>query len=110
MEKGDREKVPDKVKTVSRFLSDLQALEELTEALHQPRIPARPTATACAAFGFGDASGAGFGQSLWLMGEEDIDVFYGLWEADISKGSLNWREFYNQVISVERGIEMGMIP
>lgn len=86
IEGSNREKAPDKMKAVMRSPGDLQALDELTEAPHPPQIIARPSATACAAFGFGDASGAGFGQSLWLMGEEDIDVFYGLWAADVSKG------------------------
>jgi hypothetical protein len=59
---------------------------------------------------FGDASGMGFGQSLWFMGRPDVDVFFGLWDERASGGSSNWREFYNQVLAVERGIAIGTIP
>jgi hypothetical protein len=59
---------------------------------------------------FGDASGMGFGQSLWFMGRPDVDVFFGLWDETASAGSSNWHEFYNQVLGVERGIDNGTIP
>jgi hypothetical protein len=98
------------VKAVSRFGDDLLALEALTESPHPPRVRARASATASTGFAFGDASGAGFGQSLWLLGTDEVDVFYGLWEADASDNSSNWREFYNQVMGVERGLEKGTIP
>jgi hypothetical protein len=58
----------------------------------------------------GDASGVGFGQSLWFLGREDVNVFYGLWDRKASGNSSNWREFYNQVLGVKRGTENGNIP
>jgi hypothetical protein len=36
-----------------------------------------------------------------LLGGDNIDVFYGLWEDDASDNSSNWKEFYNQVMKVE---------
>jgi hypothetical protein len=35
---------------------------------------------AASEFIFGDASGMSFGQSLWLMGRPDVNVFFGLWD------------------------------
>jgi hypothetical protein len=101
---------PPLVRAVSRLGNDLRALGELTASAEPPRVPVRPTATAAAGFMFGDASGMGFGQSLWFMGRPDVDVFFGLWDERASGGSSNWREFYNQVLAVERGIANGTIP
>jgi hypothetical protein len=101
---------PPFVKAVPRLRDDLQALEELTETNEAPRVQVRPTATAAAGFMFGDASGVGFGQSLWFLAQEDVDVFYGLWNGEAAENSSNWREFYNQVLGVERGLENGKIP
>jgi hypothetical protein len=69
--------VPEKVRAMGRLEQDLRALERLMQPPHPPTILARPTVTACAAFIFEDASGTGFGQSLWLLGGEEIDIFHG---------------------------------
>jgi hypothetical protein len=101
---------PEFVQAVHRLANDLRALGELTDSTEPPRVQVCPTTTAAAGFMFGDASGMGFGQSLWFMGRPDVDVFFGLWDAIASGGSSNWREFYNQVLAVERGIDNGTIP
>jgi hypothetical protein len=101
---------PEFVQAVRRLGQDLRALGALTDSAEPPRVQVRPTATAAAGFMFGDASGMGFGQSLWFMGRPDVDVFFGLWDEIASGGSSNWREFYNQVLAVERGIDNGTIP
>jgi len=59
---------------------------------------------------FGDTSGVGFGQSLWFLHGEDVDVFYGLWDEEATPHSSNWKEFYNQVLGIEWGLESGQIP
>jgi hypothetical protein len=101
---------PERVKAVPRLVRDLEALEELTTAEEPPAIRVRPVATATVAFMYGDASGAGFGQSLWLLGAEEVDVFYGIWDQRAAGKSSNWREFYNQVLGIERGLEEGTLP
>jgi hypothetical protein len=103
------DEAPAKVRAVGRLKQDLRVLEMLMQPLQPPSIPARPTATVCTAFMFGDASGTGFGQSLWLLGGEEIDIFHGLWDDEAAEQSSNWREFYNQVLGVERGLEKGTI-
>jgi hypothetical protein len=89
---------PQLVEAVPRLKNDLQALLELTEGDEPPRMQVRPTATAAIGFMFGDASGVGFGQSLWFLHGEDVDVFYGLWDEEATPHSSNWKEFYNQVL------------
>jgi hypothetical protein len=39
-----------------------------------------------------------------------VDIFYGTWEEWAARSSSNWREFYNQVIGIERGVKEGTIP
>ena len=70
----------------------------------------RPSGAAAVAFIYGDASGAGFGQSLWMLGVEDVDIFYGLWDKKAAGRSSNWRKFYNQVLGIKRGLMDGTIP
>jgi hypothetical protein len=101
---------PTMVKAVPRFHNDLHALETLTAMECPPTVRIRPTATAATGFQFGDASGVGFGQSLWFLGHDDVDVFYGLWDNDAALNSSNWKEFNNQVLGIERGLENGTIP
>jgi hypothetical protein len=103
------EEAPAMVRAVERFEQDLRALKMLMQSPHPPPIPVRASAMACAAFMFGDASGTGFGQSFWLLGGEEIDIFHGLWDDKAAEQSSNWREFYNQVLGVERGLEKGTI-
>jgi hypothetical protein len=104
------ETAPSQVKVVPRLARDLEALKELTVAEEPPEIRVHPVTTASVAFIYGDALGAGFGQSLWLLRAEEVDVFYGLWDQQAVGKSSNWREFYDQVLGIERGLEDGMLP
>jgi hypothetical protein len=56
---------PEFVRPVSRFEHDLRTLKSLTESSEPPELPVRPSATAVVYYGFGDASWAGFGVSVW---------------------------------------------
>jgi hypothetical protein len=73
-----------------------------------PNFKCCPTTMAAAGFIFGDTSGTGFGQSLWLMGRPDINVFLGLWDGKAAGNSSKWgeHEFYNQVLAVKRNLSM----
>jgi hypothetical protein len=96
------------VQAVPWLGQDLHALVELTDSAVAPHIQVCPTAMAAAGFIFGDASGMGFGQSLWLTGRPDVNVFLGLWDGKASGNSSKWREheFYNQVLIVEHDLSM----
>jgi hypothetical protein len=60
-------------------------------------------------FAFGDASGKGFGVSLWVVGTDGIDVCYGAWAQDVSEESSNYREFPNLVLQIEKLSKEGLI-
>jgi len=50
---------------------------------------------------FGDASGAGFGDTLWTEASTVIEVDHGVWEKEVSDSSSNVRELLNLVIKIE---------
>jgi hypothetical protein len=60
-------------------------------------------------FAFDDASGKGFGVSLWVTGTDGIDVCYGTWDQKVSDESSNYREFLNLVLQIEKLSEKGLI-
>jgi hypothetical protein len=76
-------------------------LRTLTRDAEAQRRQVRATETA-AAYMFGDASGGGYGTSLWLPDSEVLDLTYGTWRSEVSKQSSNFREFANFVRRVEQ--------
>ncbi|KAL7557429.1 hypothetical protein ACA910_015264 [Epithemia clementina (nom. ined.)] len=72
---------PSLVAPVSRFAEYVVALSELTSSELPPKVLVRPRSAAVTAVMFGDASGSGFGTSLWLHGSDKIHATptaYGL--------------------------------
>ncbi|KAL7577355.1 hypothetical protein ACA910_002089 [Epithemia clementina (nom. ined.)] len=103
---------PAMVVPVPRFNDDVNALAQLTSMEKPPRMSVRPKSSAAVALMFDDASGAGFGSSLWIQGSETIDAEHGIWTQPYSSRSSNFREFYNlvsriEVLSKEGRIEPG---
>jgi hypothetical protein len=92
---------PEFVRKAARLGDDLKMLRKLTEDNEAPKRASRSTETA-AAYMFGDASGGGFGTSLWLADSEVLDLTYGTWRSEVSKQSSNFREFTNFVRKVEQ--------
>ncbi|KAL7578374.1 hypothetical protein ACA910_012776 [Epithemia clementina (nom. ined.)] len=78
---------------VPRFVDDVRALATLTAMANLPRIQVRPAGASVAALMFGDASGAGFGSSLWVQGSTNIDTEHDTWTKAYSERSSNFREF-----------------
>jgi hypothetical protein len=85
---------PTWVKAVPRLIDDIEALLELTKGKSPPLRRVRCSKHACAYYGFGDASGCGFGATLQFG--EDIEYEYGQWSWE-SQESSNWRELNNLV-------------
>jgi hypothetical protein len=98
---------PEVVEAVSRFESDLRALEVITEPETPPRQPLRATKTGSAWYLMGDASGDGFGSGLWLDGELEFDS--GDWANLEREMTSNWREAENLVDRVERAVREGKL-
>jgi hypothetical protein len=76
-------------------------LRALTRDAEAPRPQVHSTETA-AAYMFGDASGGGYGTSLWLPDAEVLELTYGTWRSEVSKQSSNFRESANFVRRVEQ--------
>ena len=84
---------------VPRFKTDLEALLRLSSA-DTPRIRlVRSTQICTALYGFGDASSDGFGATIER--KEGVVGRYGLWAADTSSQSSNYRELLNLVETIE---------
>ena len=101
---------PKEVSQAPRFKDDVFALAELTKDETPPCIPARPTRGAKVAIIFGDASGEGFGSSLWLYGSTTVETEHGLWTRQYGGRSSNYRELYNLVLRLETMVKDGTIP
>ena len=100
---------PDTVAKVPRYDGDIAALMELTKDKTPPRILARPLKGSKAAILFGDASGEGFGSSLWIYGSSTVETEHGLWTRAYGARSSNFRELYNLVLRLEALVDNGTI-
>jgi hypothetical protein len=98
---------PPTVQPMPRLAQDVEALEELTRSIEPPRVRVRPDSGCLAAFLYGDASGEGFGTSLWYTGSTGVDTEYGEWTKEFSSQSSNEREMYNLVLKIEEMFREG---
>ena len=93
----DIAEAPMEVRAVPRLVTDIAALQELTSSKTPPDVLVRPTDSTAVLIIYGDASGTGFGLSLWVPGSTVISVEYGTWTREYSAKSSNHREMYNFV-------------
>jgi hypothetical protein len=105
----EQESAPRFVKTVPRLKQDVEVLLDFTSKEKPPKVPVRPTGAAVAMYMFGDASGSGFGISLWVAGEDTIYASHGSWTVETSQKSSNYRELYNLVLKIEELVRDGTI-
>jgi hypothetical protein len=99
---------PEFVPAAARLADDLAMLLKLTEDEVTPRVTMRARETAVG-YLFGDASGGGFGTSLWTKGSGMVDLTYGTRRSEMSKESSNFREFANFVRRVEQLMRDGKL-
>jgi hypothetical protein len=97
------EEAPAVVKAVPRLLHDVDAPLHLMESEKPPLKRVRAKAAAKACYGFGDASGCGFGGATIQIGDETI-YECGQWTAaEVTESrSSNWRDLNNLVETLER--------
>jgi hypothetical protein len=98
-------KAPKTVKWVKRLMDDSQALMDLMSSKIPPKRPILPPKGSGVVYGFGDASGSGFGSSLYK--EEKISYTHGQWTEHIRDNSSNFRELSNIVLTLERAQSRG---
>ena len=89
---------PSEVVPVERFAEDLNFLAQFFEAELPPKVLVRSRLVYVIKYGFGDASGKGFGSTFTVP--NGIAYRIGVWEKDESDESSNWREFTNVVESL----------
>jgi hypothetical protein len=88
---------------------DLEVLLDFKSPDKPPEVFVRPTGVAVCLYMFGDASGSGFGVSLWVAGKGTIYTTHGSWTDDTSSKSSSFRELYNLVLKIEELAKDGMI-
>ncbi|KAL7575644.1 hypothetical protein ACA910_011468 [Epithemia clementina (nom. ined.)] len=91
---------PERVPIVAQFKDDVLALSEFTKSSTPPQALVRPNRAGTVAIMFGDASGTGFGTSLWVQNKPHIETEHGVWTGKYGNKSSNFRELYNLVARV----------
>ena len=99
------DKPPKRVTSSPRLAWDLEALSSLFDEDAPVRRKVRPSQTAVAIYGFGDASGKGFGSSF-VVGDSLI-FRHGQWATTVEAESSNYRELSNLVLAVEEATAIG---
>jgi hypothetical protein len=98
---------PSHVTPVPRLVHDICALRALFEPGTPPKWQIRPTSAASAVYGFGDASGSGFGTTILIHGH--LHYRHGQWSTSYSEASSNYRELSNLVIGIEEATAKGLL-
>jgi hypothetical protein len=94
------------VQPAPRFQSDLQVLMHMFSSSSPAIRLVRSSKIVVAIYGFGDASGSGFGASLELPNNA-MFIRYGVWGKDEDSQSSNYRELCNLVDTIEAGLATG---
>jgi hypothetical protein len=95
------------VLAVARLRDDLKVLIQLMEADAPPLIRVRASRKALILYGFGDASGSGFG---WCIDFGDgVRYELGEWCNKIQEASSNYRELRNLVNDMLRAAQEGSL-
>ena len=100
-------KPPSRVKPAAHLVHDILALLTLTEGSVPPNGNVRPTCSALALYGFADASGKGFGSTLFLGGR--IHFRHGQWVDAYDDESSNYRELDILITAIEEAYHDGLL-
>jgi hypothetical protein len=82
-----------------RLKQDLYALGELLKPASPPEVLIRTNTILQILYGFGDASGKGFGSTM--LSKLGVKIRIGLREGDAEDKSSNWKKFENVVEALE---------
>lgn len=99
---ADSPQTPEFFPPVPRLASDIEGLLTLLAADTPPLRVVRAKEVVTAYYGFGDASGAGFGDTL--LTPNGIVYQGGLWGDDLHAQSSNYRELFNLTEAMEAHI------
>jgi hypothetical protein len=98
----DNSSPPLHVTAVPRLRDDLSALREFFAAREPPSRYIRGSRVVSLIYGFGDASGAGFGSSFQTA--DGVHYRYGIWGDDLAHYSSNYREAFNLLEGLEHQV------
>jgi hypothetical protein len=104
---GESPEAPKLVQACPRLRSDIGAIVAILDPNEPPVIQVRSRNIVTVVYGFGDASGSGLG-STFTSGS-GFTYRIGVWGADDSSQSSNWKEFCNIVSALEEEAESGAI-
>ena len=90
----------ERVTAVKRLKFDLLALGNFFKTIEAPLRLVRGKRILVVRYGFGDASGSGFGSS-WIDKNGSTSYRYGVWGTDMQSQSSNYRELCNLVETLE---------
>jgi hypothetical protein len=90
---------------VARLEWDLKALQRILSAEHPPEVMIRWLTVYDVIYGFGDASGKGFGRMVTSPAGTKYRI--DIWEPDAKDNSSDWREFENIVEALEEEAACG---
>ena len=98
-ELGGEAEAPKLVQAVPRFKKDLEAMIVFFTPIEPPEVIASVSRVLYVIYGFGDASGTGFGSSLQT--NSGLSYRVGVWLGEEENESSNFKEFKNVVESLE---------
>lgn len=98
---------PSRVVPATRLQDDVECLLQLFSADTPPLRLVRSKNIAVTLYGFGDASGVGFGSTIQTA--EGIRFRHGIWGRDSKSASSNFRELHNLILAVEDGVQQGSL-
>jgi len=99
---------PTVVTAVPRLAQDLSSLLSLMSSEEPPQRVVRSKSIMVAIYGFGDASGAGFGSTI--LGPDGIHYRHGIWGSDLTGATSNYRELFNLTEAAEDHIRSLSFP
>ena len=99
---------PIHVKIAPRLRGDIEVLMIFSKSEIPLRTLVKPTHR-YKAYMFGDASGQGFGLSLWSPKDGSIELNIGSWQDKVKENSSYFRESLNFVRKLETMVERGEI-
>jgi hypothetical protein len=93
-------RAPARVKWVARLEHDVKALKLFLSEEEPPKRVFRPKPGCTVVYTFADASGSGFGSSIWR--ESMITHYSGQWTDEMAANSSNFRELSNLINTLEQ--------
>jgi hypothetical protein len=103
--KGIMETTPMVIKPLQQLVDDVEALSEFLEEDEPPVMNDRSAVVQIVRYGFGDASGTGFGSTIQT--DEGLKYRIGVWGKDEEDESSNFKELANVVSTITQEAEKG---